>query len=743
MKTILSACALITISATVAAAETSAGSGVVIGTQGEILTNAHVVEDCQKITVQFSSQDSEVAVLIARDQKNDLALIKTGKLSASIAAFREGAPVRPGDSVVVLGYPLSGLLASTVNVSVGNANALAGLGDDSRYLQISAPVQPGNSGGPLLDTSGHLIGVVTSKLDPIRYAKITGDIPQNVNFALKAEVARTFLDSKSIAYRTARSEQSLSPPDVGDIARPFTVHIQCQRDTQRVAVASPIPKPPSTNTSPPQQVARCAPNASPEETIEACTALIQSAGIGINLFTVYGTRGNAYYQKNDYDHAISDATEAIRLNPKSAVAYTNRSLFYAGKKDYDHAISDASEAIRLDPKPAMAYNNRALAYAGKKDYDHSISDSTEAIRLNPNYASAYNNRGFIFYYKTDYDRAIADLNEAIRLDPKYAQAYNNRANAYRTKGDYDRAIADYSEVIRLYPKHAEAYSNRANSYRSNGDNDRAIADYSEVIRLDPKSAITYTMHRAKAYEAKGDYDNAIADYTEAIRLSTLMPTTAAFYNNRGNAYRAKGNYDRAIADYSEVIRLYPKHAEAYSNRANSYRAKGNYDRAISDLTEAIRLTPQNVDLLYKRGFAHFNKEDFGAAVIDFSQSIKLKDIAYPMLWRFLSRGRAGEPGETELASGAVQITPDKWPYPVIEFYLGKRSAPQMLAAATNPDENCEAQFYLGEWHLLRGNRAAAVTALRLAVNTCPKTFYEYDQAVVELKRMNQHATRAE
>ncbi len=135
---------------------------------------------------------------------------------------------------MALGYPLTGILASTASLSVGNVSALAGLGDDSRYLQISAPVQPGSSGGPLLDASGHIIGIVTSKLDAGRIFKYFGDIPQNVNFALKAEVARTFLDSKGIAYQTARSEQILSQPDVGDIARPFTVRIDCKQ----IAVAS-------------------------------------------------------------------------------------------------------------------------------------------------------------------------------------------------------------------------------------------------------------------------------------------------------------------------------------------------------------------------------------------------------------------------------------------------------------------------------------------------------------------------
>ena len=209
------------------AADTQSGSGVVISTHGEVLTNAHVIEHCTQITVRSSSGDSAAALVIARDEKNDLAVVRGTLPFTSVVAFRDGGPVRAGETVVALGYPLSGLLATSANLTVGNVSALAGLSDDSRYLQISAPVQPGNSGGPLLDASGHLIGIVTAKLNAALIARFTGDIPQNVNFALKAEVARTFLDSKGIAYQTARSEQQLSPADVGDIARPFTVQIEC------------------------------------------------------------------------------------------------------------------------------------------------------------------------------------------------------------------------------------------------------------------------------------------------------------------------------------------------------------------------------------------------------------------------------------------------------------------------------------------------------------------------------------
>jgi S1-C subfamily serine protease len=113
------------ISGAAQAAEMSTGSGVVIGTKGEILTNSHVVEACQKITVKLTPENSQLSTLVARDEQNDLAVIRltgTNNPPTSVAVFRESLAVRAGDTVVALGFPLSGLLATEANVSVGNVS---------------------------------------------------------------------------------------------------------------------------------------------------------------------------------------------------------------------------------------------------------------------------------------------------------------------------------------------------------------------------------------------------------------------------------------------------------------------------------------------------------------------------------------------------------------------------------------------------------------------------------------------
>jgi tetratricopeptide (TPR) repeat protein len=184
-----------------------------------------------------------------------------------------------------------------------------------------------------------------------------------------------------------------------------------------------------------------------QETTPTPTPSLASSGAAF-----YNKRGWDFYQKRDYDKAISDFNEAIRLDPNYARAYNNRGIVYGDKKEYDKAISDFNEAIRLDPNSAMAYDNRGNAYHDKKEYDKAISDLNEAIRLDPNYAKAYDNRGYAYNGKKEYDKAISDFNEAITLNPNYAKAYYNRGVAYRKQGNNAQARTDFDSAKKLgYP----------------------------------------------------------------------------------------------------------------------------------------------------------------------------------------------------------------------------------------------------------------------------------------------------
>jgi len=203
-------------------------------------------------------------------------------------------------------------------------------------------------------------------------------------------------------------------------------------------------------------------------------------------------------------------TRSSALVSQSATEIENRA--------FDRAIATASEAIRLDPKNAIAFYNRGFAYWRKGDDDRAIADFSETIRLNPNYIDAFGNRGNAYERKGDHDRAIADYNEVIRRVPKNAIAFYNRGRSYARKADDDRAIADYNEAIRLNPDYADALGNRGNAYDRKGDHDRAIADYNEAIRLNPNYALVFCNRgrtKLKINDTTGNADIAKARELDA------------------------------------------------------------------------------------------------------------------------------------------------------------------------------------------------------------------------------------
>jgi S1-C subfamily serine protease len=203
------------------------GSGIIVDTSGHVLTNEHVVRTCTTPRIIDTASATYTATVVTKDAANDLALLKVEHQWPQAASLRDGREPRPGENVVVTGYPLNKLVGSGMAVTTGSVTSLTGPRDDSRLLQLSAPVQPGNSGGPLLDGEGHLIGVVTSTLNGMVLALATGAVPQNVNFAVKVAIVRNFLDSHDITYAHAASARELPAADVGDLARKFTVRIEC------------------------------------------------------------------------------------------------------------------------------------------------------------------------------------------------------------------------------------------------------------------------------------------------------------------------------------------------------------------------------------------------------------------------------------------------------------------------------------------------------------------------------------
>lgn len=230
-----------TVPAKTALRSVSTGSGIVITPDGVILTNEHVVRKCDSLEVVLDSTRTVSATVRALDPARDLALL-AAEVSFPLAAMvrRDAAP-RLGEPVAVIGYPLVSVLSAQPNVSFGNVNSTVGVKGNPGQMQIDVPIQKGSSGGPVLDSAGNLIGIVVSKLDALKLAKSTGDLPQNINFAIRGDIVRSFLEAQHLDFTSSSASSRLENTEIAKRGSAVTVQVRCKRE----------PAPPAKNISTP------------------------------------------------------------------------------------------------------------------------------------------------------------------------------------------------------------------------------------------------------------------------------------------------------------------------------------------------------------------------------------------------------------------------------------------------------------------------------------------------------------
>jgi hypothetical protein len=349
-------------SLSLAQSQLKSGSGFAVSRATHVVTNAHVVEGCGQVSVRYGTRAAPARV-VALDRAIDLAVLQTSlSLPGNLAIRREPA-LRLGESVVAFGFPLAGSLSQAGNLTTGNVSALAGLRDDADTIQISAPVQPGSSGGPLLDASGSVVGVVTAKLDALAAARRTGDIPQNVNFAVRSGVLERFLQANAVRYEQAGAARPLDAADIADIARSAAVRIQCTVGAD-VSVAAAQPARPS-EAVPPAMPSQSAP--APEDTLDRAApgqvakdrASLVSALQLLQIATPYPTTGpqlRSFTVRNESLRSVRKITVAWLEQPPGAGCPTAPSA-YAGRKEVFISIApgESSTAMASFPLRAMHF----------------------------------------------------------------------------------------------------------------------------------------------------------------------------------------------------------------------------------------------------------------------------------------------------------------------------------------------------------------------------------------------------
>jgi lipoprotein NlpI len=652
-----------------AISETFTGSGFVVSRNGDLVTNAHVVSGCRTVAVKQGDR-RYLATILASDKDIDLALVRIPpqvKLT-EIAILRQSPPLRAGEQAISYGFPLAGVLATEGNLTIGHVSALQGVSDDPNSIQITTPIQPGNSGGPLLDSSGNVIGVVAASLDALNIMRIIGDVPQNINFAVDLATLKRFLAAHSVGVTQAPSTGDLRPADIGERAKLFTYFIECERASIAHSTRpSPPPAPLSADTPAPassplipidisklkwSDIRQPYPSIRPE-IFELNISNAGSDRVTDLTIAFRRTRG----QPCSRDLEKNDGFKRFRVNlrPGDSVTLTG---------DFSARAASFCIVRALGPPEGLAACSNSSVPS-----DAAIIACTRIIQSGEVHGTAL----------------IA--------------AYVSRGNRYRKEGDYDRAIADYTKAIHLNPKLDYTFWRRGLAYTRKKEHERAIADYSEAIRLNPNRAPAY-LNRGYAYHSKGDYNRAIADYDEAIRIS---PHYKAAYHNRGFAYFAKGEYDRAIAEYTEAIRLDEQYGSSYRNRGVAYLYSGSRPKARADLETATQLMPKDAYVALWRELAERRANASSTLAQALSQ---LEMTAWPApVIRFL----LGETTPEALLASAKDSDPKK-----------------------SRERLCDANFFVGQLALQRGSKEEAKRAFQIVVRDCPPELLEMGAAAAEL-----------
>jgi serine protease Do len=206
----------------------SVGTGFFVADGGRIVTNRHVVEKCDALSVETTAGSLASAKLIRFDDKLDIALIQANIATPATAVFQPRDSIQPGGSVAVIGYPDQGLPPRRPLMTVG-ATVPLDRDQHSDRIAIRADVRPGNSGGPMLDQWGHVIGIVNAKVDTVKLYSQTKQLIRDVGFGISTAAILRFLDETGTPYRLNAVGTPLNTEQLFDRSRPFVVRVGCWR----------------------------------------------------------------------------------------------------------------------------------------------------------------------------------------------------------------------------------------------------------------------------------------------------------------------------------------------------------------------------------------------------------------------------------------------------------------------------------------------------------------------------------
>jgi Flp pilus assembly protein TadD len=370
-------------------------SGFFINNKVHIITNHHVIEGACSATVKTSSgREYAVEGIVARDIEADIVKLSVNIQDTNITPLKLSTTIpSEGENVIVIGNPL-GLEAS---VSTGIVSAVRDIPAFGKILQITAPVSPGSSGSPVLNTKGEVIGVAT-------FIATEG---QNINFAVPSEKILTLKETEKTSLLKEYAAGTVDANDTEKLYQSGLTELWKEKWADALTYFQ-----------------------------KATAKNPQDADAWLCVGYCYGKLGR-------WQEALDCFKQAIRIKPDLAEAHYNLGVSYGKLGRYAEEIDCYKQAIRIKPDYAEAYSNLGVAYGKLGRYQEALDCFKQAIRIKPDYAEAHCGLGTSYGGLSRWQEAIESCKQAIRIKPDYANAHYALGLVYLITGDKGSALEEY------------------------------------------------------------------------------------------------------------------------------------------------------------------------------------------------------------------------------------------------------------------------------------------------------------
>lgn len=484
----------------------STGTGFAISSNGYIVTNHHVIAGAKSIEVKgvngnFTRKlSAEIAV---SDEKNDLAIIKINDPNFTTVGsipynFRQGMG-EVGENVFVLGYPMTSSMGEEVKLTNGIISSKTGFQGDISMYQISAPVQPGNSGGPLFDKNGNLLGIVSAK----------HSLAENAGYAIKVSYLKNLIEMlpQTINQTTVNILNGKGLTEQVKIASNYTYLILINDNSNSFSNSNVNSNQKKSSTQSQNAIAYFQKASEDWKNKNSQSALLNintSIELDPNNPDAYGFRGFIYlFGIRNFDEAIKDFTKILQMKYEDANSYYYRGLCYAFLKNDNEAIKDFTSCLKYDSHHTDALLSRSFIKRDFGDNIGAIDDLKQLLNyfderplnFGRNKATVFNEIAWNYYLKKEYNKTIEYVNQAIDLDKENYNAWDTRGCAYYELQEYQNCIRDLDKAISINKESKNSYYYRGLAKIAIAKKNEGCADFSKAGELG----------EAKAYEAIKQY----------------------------------------------------------------------------------------------------------------------------------------------------------------------------------------------------------------------------------------------